>query len=52
MNDGPQVIVWCGVLSFVTGYVASRYPNSRTLHLLVLVTAAALALLLILVKLR
>lgn len=52
MSDGPQVVIWCGLLSFVTGYIASRYPNARTLHLLVVVTAAFLALALILVKLR
>jgi hypothetical protein len=52
MNDGHQVVIWCGVLSFVTGYVASRYPNARTLHYVLIATAAFLALALILLKLR
>ena len=47
MGDGPQTVFWCGALSFITGYVASRYPNARYLHLVLIVAAAALALCLI-----
>jgi hypothetical protein len=50
MSNGPQIVIWCSALTFVTGYVASRYPNSRKLHLLLVATAAFLALALILIQ--